>query len=83
MSKLTRREALDQLVAEADDSERLFEKPLTQWRLALRRFRGRKSGMVGLTLIVGLATGSSTVASESTIEVIVAIGGVGSITIWL
>ena len=54
MSKLTRREALDQLVAEADDSDRLFEKPLTQWRLALRRFRGRKSGMVGLTLIVGL-----------------------------
>ena len=54
MSKLTRREALDKLVAESDDIDRLFEKPLTQWRLALRRFRGRKSGMVGLTLIVGL-----------------------------
>lgn len=54
MTKLSRREALDQLVAEADDTERLFEKPMTQWRLALRRFRGRKSGMVGLTLIVGL-----------------------------
>ena len=54
MSKLSRREALDQLVAEAEDSEKLFEKPLTQWRLALRRFRGRRSGMVGLTLIVGL-----------------------------
>ena len=54
MSKLTRREALDKLVAESDDAVRLFEKPLTQWRLALRRFRGRKSGMVGLTLIVGL-----------------------------
>jgi ABC-type dipeptide/oligopeptide/nickel transport system permease subunit len=54
MSKLTRREALDKLVAESDDVDRLFEKPLTQWRLALRRFRGRKSGMVGLTLIVGL-----------------------------
>jgi ABC-type dipeptide/oligopeptide/nickel transport system permease subunit len=54
MSKLTRREALDKLVAESDDTDRLFEKPLTQWRLALRRFRGRKSGMVGLTLIVGL-----------------------------
>jgi ABC-type dipeptide/oligopeptide/nickel transport system permease subunit len=54
MKKLSRREALDQLVAEADDTERLFEKPMTQWRLALRRFRGRKSGMVGLTLIVGL-----------------------------
>jgi ABC-type dipeptide/oligopeptide/nickel transport system permease subunit len=54
MSKLSRREALDQLVAEAEDSDKLFEKPLTQWRLALRRFRGRRSGMVGLTLIVGL-----------------------------
>ena len=31
-----------------------FEKPLTQWRLALRRFRGRRSGMVGLFLISGL-----------------------------
>ncbi|MDH5372483.1 MAG: ABC transporter permease [Acidimicrobiia bacterium] len=54
MTKLSRREALDQLVAESEDTAKLFEKPLTQWRLALRRFRGRKSGMVGLTLIVGL-----------------------------
>ena len=54
MTKLTRREALDKLVTEADEVDRLFEKPLTQWRLALRRFRGRKSGMIGLGLIVGL-----------------------------
>jgi ABC-type dipeptide/oligopeptide/nickel transport system permease subunit len=54
MTKLSRREALDRLIAEAEDSDKLFEKPLTQWRLALRRFRGRRSGMVGLTLIVGL-----------------------------
>ena len=54
MTTLTRREALDKLVTESDDVDRLFEKPLTQWRLALRRFRGRKSGMIGLGLIVGL-----------------------------
>jgi ABC-type dipeptide/oligopeptide/nickel transport system permease subunit len=54
MSDLSRREALEQLMAEAEDSAQLFEKPLTQWRLALRRFRGRRSGMVGLFLISGL-----------------------------
>ncbi|MDJ0924932.1 MAG: ABC transporter permease [Acidimicrobiia bacterium] len=53
MSKLSRQEALEQLVAESA-SEQLFEKPLGQWRLALRRFRGRKSGMVGLFLISAL-----------------------------
>lgn len=54
MSKLTRQEALDKLVVEAADAEQLFDKPLGQWRLALRRFRGRKSGMVGLSLIAAL-----------------------------
>jgi ABC-type dipeptide/oligopeptide/nickel transport system permease subunit len=51
MSKLNRREALDKLVAETEATDQLFDKPLTQWRLALRRFRGRKSGMIGLFLI--------------------------------
>jgi len=54
MSKLTRQEALERLVVESADAEQLFEKPLGQWRLALRRFRGRKSGMVGLFLISAL-----------------------------
>jgi ABC-type dipeptide/oligopeptide/nickel transport system permease subunit len=54
MSKISRQEALDQLVAEAAASEKLYEKPLPQWRLALRRFRGRKSGMVGLFMITSL-----------------------------
>ncbi len=53
MSRLDRQEALDKLVAESA-AEQLFEKPLGQWRLALRRFRGRKSGMVGLFLIASL-----------------------------
>ena len=54
MSNLSRREALEQLAGEASENEQLFEKPLTQWRLALRRFRGRRSGMVGLFMITGL-----------------------------
>ena len=54
MSKLSRREALDKLTAEAAAAEKLYEKPLSQWRLAMRRFRGRKSGMVGLFMITSL-----------------------------
>lgn len=30
----------------------LMRKPTTQWRLTLRRFRGRKSGMIGLTVVL-------------------------------
>ncbi|HSR43675.1 MAG TPA: ABC transporter permease [Acidimicrobiia bacterium] len=51
MTMLSRREALDKLLAEMSDVDRLFEKPLSQWRLALRRFRGRKSGMIGLGIV--------------------------------
>jgi peptide/nickel transport system permease protein len=29
----------------------LMRKPTTQWRLTLSRFRGRKSGMIGLTIV--------------------------------
>lgn len=54
MTKLDRRAAMEKLIAETGDADRLFDKPLTQWRLALRRFRGRKSGMIGLGVIVGL-----------------------------
>ena len=54
MNRINRQEALEKLVAESAANEQLFEKPLGQWRLALRRFRGRKSGMVGLALITSL-----------------------------
>ena len=54
MTMLSRQEALDKLQADAGDIDRLFEKPLTQWRLALRRFRGRRSGMIGLGIVVFL-----------------------------
>ncbi|MBT8194299.1 MAG: ABC transporter permease [Acidimicrobiia bacterium] len=38
----------------AADATQLTEKPLSQGRLALRRFRGRRSGMVGLAIIAAL-----------------------------
>ena len=50
---MNRDEALRAL-AESASAETLYQKPTTQWRLALRRFRGRKSGMTGLFLISGL-----------------------------
>ena len=54
MTRFSRKEALEQLESQALDIERLLEKPLSQWRLALRRFRGRKSGMIGLGVVVFL-----------------------------
>lgn len=51
---LNRSAALDALEKKASDPERLYERPMSQWRLALRRFRERKSGMVGLFIISAL-----------------------------
>ncbi len=51
---MSRTAAIEALQSQAGDVERLYEKPLSQWRLALRRFRGRKSGMVGLVIVVSL-----------------------------
>jgi hypothetical protein len=52
--KITRVKAVAELETQAGDVSRLYEKPITQWRLAMRRFRGRKSGMVGLSIVVAL-----------------------------
>lgn len=35
-------------------AETLTDQPLSQWRLTLRRFRGRTSGMIGLSIVVFL-----------------------------
>lgn len=51
MTLLGKNEALAQLEAMAADPSQLTEKPLSQGRLALKRFRGRKSGMVGLGIV--------------------------------
>ena len=54
MTMLSKREAIERLRVEAGDAERLLAPPLSQWRLTLRRFRGRRSGMIGLGLVVFL-----------------------------
>lgn len=51
---LTQKQAVEALEAMAADATQLTEKPLSQGRLALRRFRGRRSGMVGLAIIAAL-----------------------------
>lgn len=48
---LSPKKAIEQLEAAALDADRLFEKPIGQWRLAMRRFRGRRSGMAGLIIV--------------------------------
>lgn len=46
--------ALEILESQSMNSGRLLEKPTTQWRLAMRRFRERKSGMIGLGIVTFL-----------------------------
>jgi peptide/nickel transport system permease protein len=43
-------EVLENVVGQTN----LVGKPSSQWRLALRRFRGRKSGMIGLGIVTAL-----------------------------
>lgn len=52
--RLSRADALAMLEEQAIDTDRLLQRPLSQWRLALRRFRGRKSGMIGLGIVTFL-----------------------------
>lgn len=51
---MTHRETADKLEALAGETNLLTTKPSSQWRLALRRFRERKSGMIGLVIVSGL-----------------------------
>ena len=51
---MSRAKATELLQSQAGDVARLYEKPMSQWRLAMRRFRGRKSGMVGLGIVTFL-----------------------------
>ena len=49
-----KRRLVEDLEAYAGDVDRLYDRPTSQWRLALRRFRRRKSGMIGLGIVVAL-----------------------------
>ncbi len=45
---------VEQLETQAGDVGRLYERPTSQWRLAARRFRERRSGMIGLGIVATL-----------------------------
>lgn len=47
----THRDVAEQMEAMAGSTDLLSASPSSQWRLAIRRFRERKSGMVGLVIV--------------------------------
>ena len=51
MSTFNQRKSAEQIEAVTMERDLLRDKPSSQWRLTLRRFRGRKSGMIGLTIV--------------------------------
>ncbi len=54
MTMLSRRDAIEALAAQAGEADLLLQPPLSQWKLTLRRFRGRRSGMIGLGMVAFL-----------------------------
>ncbi len=50
---MVRRKTLE-LLESAADAQQLTDSPTSQWRLTLRRFRERKSGMIGLWIVIVL-----------------------------
>jgi len=50
---ISRKEALAALEAHSLETS-LTAKPISQWRLTMRRFRGRTSGMIGLGIVIFL-----------------------------
>ncbi|VAW05218.1 Dipeptide transport system permease protein DppC (TC 3.A.1.5.2) [hydrothermal vent metagenome] len=45
------KKTVENLESQAQDGNLLVGKPLSQWRLTIRRFRERKGGMVGLAIV--------------------------------
>lgn len=54
MTLIPQKEAIEKLEAMVGDGSHLTEKPLSQGRLALKRFLGRKSGVIGLGIVIFL-----------------------------
>jgi len=51
MSIFNQRKDVEELEAVAEQRNLVTDKPSSQWKLTLQRFRGRKSGMIGLTIV--------------------------------
>lgn len=51
---MANKKTIEMLEASASDANLLTEKPIGQWRLTMQRFRGRRSGMIGLGVVSAL-----------------------------
>ena len=51
---MANKKTVEMLEASASDANLLTEKPISQWRLTIQRFRGRRSGMIGLGIVSAL-----------------------------
>lgn len=51
---MANKKTIEMLEASASDANLLTEKPTGQWRLTIQRFRGRRSGMIGLGIVSAL-----------------------------
>ena len=51
---MVNKKTVQMLEESASDANLLTDNPASQWRLTARRFRGRKSGMVGLFIVIAL-----------------------------
>lgn len=51
---MVNKKTVKMLEESASDANLLTQNPASQWRLTARRFRGRKSGMIGLVIVVSL-----------------------------
>jgi ABC-type dipeptide/oligopeptide/nickel transport system permease subunit len=68
------------LEANLQDANMLTEKPTSQWALTLRRFRGRRSGMIGLgivTFLIMIAVFAPMISPYSPNEVLIGKEDVG------
>ncbi|MCL1598952.1 MAG: ABC transporter permease [Actinomycetia bacterium] len=74
------RKTVEDLEVRAQDGNLLVGKPLSQWRLTVRRFRERKGGMVGLgivTLLVLMAVFAPLISPYPPNEVLIDVEDVG------
>ncbi|NHZ71120.1 MAG: ABC transporter permease, partial [Proteobacteria bacterium] len=74
------KKTIEKLEMQAQDGNLLVGKPLSQWRLTVRRFRERKGGMVGLgivTLLVLMAVFAPLIAPYPPNEVLIGKEDVG------
>jgi len=77
---MTNKKTVEALESSASADNLLSERPTSQWALTLRRFRGRKSGMIGLVIVlilIGMALLAPLIAPYPPNEVLIGKEDVG------